>query len=345
MMHLRTALTGILMAGCVATLAAQEPPMGSAVQPTSKEQKALDGLKGTIKGQIVWSTSRSNPHHDLWIMNADGTDPKQLTKGDNVDWYSRFSPDGAKVLFTRSKSGWVSENDAEYPDKWDLWTINTDGSDEKKVADNAAWGVWQPDGKNIVFARRTKVFMKDLGSGEEKLILDGDVAFKKGTILQQPTISPDGKLLAVTLRGTSRETGVWNLEKKVWNKTGGGCQIQWLGSSNRIYRVNPTGNGGTAAPSEILAMTLDADGKPTENIGNIKKFHLMDLPGRRSHEYFPKFDPTGEYMVWGATDKGHDHDIYDYELYVWKIGQPIPSAVRITFHSGNDRWPDIFLTK
>jgi hypothetical protein len=32
------------------------------------------------------------------------------------------------------------------------------------------------------------------------------------------------------------------------------------------------------------------------------------------------FSPNGKWLVWGATDKGHDHDIYDYELYVWEIG-------------------------
>ncbi len=45
----------------------------------------------------------------------------------------------------------------------------------------------------------------------------------------------------------------------------------------------------------------------------------------------------------GATDKGHDHDIYDYELYIWKIGSPVNEVTRITYHTGNDRWPDIWL--
>jgi hypothetical protein len=71
----------------------------------------------------------------------------------------------------------------------------------------------------------------------------------------------------------------------------------------------------------------------------------MDLPGRRSHEYFPRLSPDGKWLVWGATDKGHDHDLFDYELYIWKIGEPVESATRITYHTGNDRWPDIWLGK
>jgi hypothetical protein len=337
-------IVGIGITTFFAVSFAQEAPVGSPVQPSAKESKALEALKGTIKGFIVWSTSRSNSKHDLWIMNADGTDPKQLTKTDDVDWFPRISPDGKTVLFTRSKGGWVPENDAEYFDKWDLWTIGIEGTNEKKSIENACWGVWQPDGKSVVFARGDKTLMRNLETGEEKIVLDGSASIKKGTIVQQPSLSPDGQYLAATLRGSSRETGFWDIEKKVWVKTGGGCQIQWYPKGSEIYWDNPTGNGGTAAPSEILAMTI-VNGTPAEKISTIKKFKLMDLPGRRSHEYFPKFDQFGEYMVWGATDKGHDHDIYDYELYLWKKGDKPEQAVRITFHTGNDRWPDIFIQK
>ena len=116
---------------------------------------------------------------------------------------------------------------------------------------------------------------------------------------------------------------------------------------SKLYRVNPTGNGGTAAPSEILWFSAK-DGKQIEKVGFFgipKNVKLMDLPGRRSHEYFPRLSPDGKWLVWGATDKGHDHDIFDYELYIWKIGEPVETATRITYHTGNDRWPDIWLGK
>jgi hypothetical protein len=46
--------------------------------------------------------------------------------------------------------------------------------------------------------------------------------------------------------------------------------------------------------------------------------------------------------VLAATQRGHDHDIADYEIYLWEVGTPADTAVRLTYHSGNDRWPDIF---
>ncbi|MDD5673201.1 MAG: hypothetical protein PHC61_03475, partial [Chitinivibrionales bacterium] len=103
-------------------------------------------------------------------------------------------------------------------------------------------------------------------------------------------------------------------------------------------------NGGT----EVFCIKIDAEGKPLENMTGMsipEEVRFMDLPGRRSHEYFPKIDNTGTVMVWCATQFGHEHDIADYEVYEWRIGTEAKSAVRLTFHSGNDRWPDIYLTK
>jgi hypothetical protein len=323
----------------------QEAPMGAPAQISPEEQQNLDAIKGKVQGIIVWSTSRDNSKHNIWKMNADGTDKQALTQSDAVDWFPRLNADGSKVLFTRSKSGWVPETDAKFNDKWDLFIINIDGTQETKVAENATWGTWRPDGQSIVFARGTKAFSKNLATGAETLLLDGDVSIKQGTIVQNPNLSPDGNYLAATLRGTSRETGIWDIPNQKWTTSGAGCQIDWYPDGNKIYRMNPTGNGGTAAPSEVLHFEFK-NGKQVGKVGFLgpaKTNKLMDLPGRRSHEYFPKIDQTGKYLVWCATDKGHDHDIYDYEVYLWKLGDPVEKAVRLTFHTGNDRWPDFIV--
>jgi hypothetical protein len=48
-------------------------------------------------------------------------------------------------------------------------------------------------------------------------------------------------------------------------------------------------------------------------------------------------------MVWAATQRGHDHDTADYEIYIWEVGTSPEGAARLTFNSANDRWPDIFI--
>jgi hypothetical protein len=332
-------IVSLIAALCLFAIA-QEAPTGSPVSPTDVEKAALAALKGKVKGSIVWSTSRSNSRHDLWIVNADGTGERQLTKGDNVDWFPRISPDGATVLFARSKFGWEAEADADVFDKWDLYAIGIDGANEKLVVENADWGTWRPGGDSIVFARGPNVFIRALAGGTEREIFDADQSIKKGTNAQQPSLSPDGTLLAVTLRGSKRDCGIWNPVKKEWISYGGGCQISWFPDGKRVVRMNEgMGNGST----EVLAFHVDADGKPVEKISLNDKVRFMDLPGRRSHEYFPKIDQFGQWMVWAATQFGHEHDIADYELYIWNIvSDKNKGPVRLTFHTGNDRWPDIF---
>jgi len=292
---------------------------------------------GKAGGKIVWSSSRLG-NHDLFVMDTDGSHVHPITKGDAVDWFPRFSPDGSKILFTRSKKGWVFERDANTDGKWDIFTVSPDGGYETKIVDNASWGTWISNDE-IAFARGTAILRRKLSGGDETLLVDSTkVPELDGALLQQPEMSEDGNYIAITLRGSKRETGLWDVRKKAWLRTGDGCQINWTPDGRDVYWVHPTGNGG----SRVLHVPVKA-GKATKSDSDLDALTLIDIPGRRSHEYFPQLSRDGKWLVWAATQRGHDHDIADYEIYLWEVGSPADRAVRLTYHSGNDRWPDIFI--
>jgi hypothetical protein len=311
------------------------PPKGADDVPPPEEAAAMKEVGEQASGLIVWSSSRIG-NHDLFTMKTDGSDVKQITSGDAVDWFPRFSPDGSQILFCRSKHGWVSERDANASDKWDILTVKPDGSGESKVVDSASWASWLSNDE-ILYVRGTKIFRKKL-DGDERQIMDSEgVPELDGALLQQPELSKDGKYLAITLRGSKRETGLWDIENQKWIQTGLGCQINWTPDQTAIYWVHPTGNGG----SRVLQMPITAGAPPKDP--SLDELQLIDLPGRRSHEYFPELSSDGKWLVWGATQRGHDHDTADYEIYLWQVGSPPDKAVRLTHNSGNDRWPDVFL--
>lgn len=329
------AITMFAAFGCSSV--AGEPPKGADDAPPPEEAALMKEVGAKAGGLIVWSSSRV-ANHDLFTMRTDGSDVKQITRGEEVDWFPRFSPDGTKVLFTRSKKGWVSERDANASDKWDLYTVGTDGSEPTKVVSDASWGSWISQDE-ILYVRGTKIFRSKLG-GDETQVMDSEgVSELDGALLQQPELSSDGKYVAITLRGSKRETGIWNVAKKTWTQTGLGCQINFTPDQSAIYWVHPTGNGG----SRVLKMPI-SDGKPPQE-SSVDDSEFMDLPGRRSHEYFPELSSDGKWMVWGITQRGHDHDTADYEIYLWEVGSPPDKAARLTFNSGNDRWPDIYIPK
>jgi len=327
--------TAIFAASC-ATMGGG-PPSGSEEQPDAAGKQAMSDVGGKAHGQIVWSSSRLG-NHDLFTMGTDGSNVRPITKGDNVDWFPRFSPDGSRILFTRSKKGWVFERDANTDGKWDIFTVSPDGADLTKVVDNASWGTWIGNDE-IVYARSTALYRRKLAGGDETLLVDSTkVKDLDGALLQQPEMSRDGNYVAITLRGSKRETGIWDLREKAWTRTGEGCQINWFPQGGEVYWVHPTGNGG----SRVLHLPVTGS-KPAKSDADLDAITLIDIPGRRSHEYFPQLSSDGKWLVWAATQRGHDHDIADYEIYLWEVGSPADKAVRLTYHSGNDRWPDIFI--
>ena len=332
---LLAALLGLaaLAGGCAAVGGAA--PTGGNEDIGEEDAAKMKAVGDKVKGRIVWSSSRDG-NHDLFSMNTDGSEIKRLTEGEAVDWFPRYSPDGSRILFVRSKKGWVSERDANAEGKWDLFTLPADGGKPSKAVDDASWGTWVND-QTILFVRGTKIFRQKLPEGEPELLVDSEEQDAlEGALLQQPQLSTDGRFIAITLRGSKRETGIWDVKKSTWTRTGDGCQINWTPDGRAVYWVHPTGNGG----SRVFRMDM-ASGKPTKEIDDDEKT-FIDLPGRRSHEYFPELSDDGTWLVWAATQRGHDHDIADYEVYLWQVGQPPEQAARLTFHSGNDRWPDIY---
>ena len=110
--------------------------------------------------------------------------------------------------------------------------------------------------------------------------------------------------------------------------TGGGCQLTWAPDDRFVYWID---DGGAMQNQVYRRPATGGSAEP-----------WLDLPVPYSHEYFPKLNQDGHYLVLGASAGGHEHDVADYEIFVWRVGTPAAQAVRLTFHSGNDNWPDIF---
>jgi len=91
------------------------------------------------------STYRSDQSSGaLYIMEVDGSNPRQLTDMDGNEYVPSWSPDGKKIAF-------ISQLSAGQPI---IYTINVDGSDPKSLTDNSSQAympVWSPDNKQIVF--------------------------------------------------------------------------------------------------------------------------------------------------------------------------------------------------
>jgi Tol biopolymer transport system component len=321
----------VAVAGC----ATSSPGAEKEAKPVELEN--LKTVGGKANGLVVWTSSRTGRPH-LFTMRTDGADTKQLTKGPATDWHPRFSPDGSKILFSRSRAkGFVRESQANDDDTWDLYTVSAGGDDIDKVVENATWGNWiGPD--EILFMRGSKVLRTKLGSGEETKIMDtARYPIFAGAIVQQPELSPDGHLLALTLAGNRLQTGIWSIKHKTWTPIGMGAELAWAPDGASVYWVDADGNGF----ARILHETVTG-GAPPEKV-EPADLVLVDLKGKRTREAFPRLSNDGKWLVFGSAIHDLEHDLEDYEIYLWELGSSSDSATRLTFHSANDRWPDVFV--
>ncbi|MDB4982563.1 MAG: hypothetical protein JWM82_3315 [Myxococcales bacterium] len=357
-------------------LAASFAPLGCAttLEPTRAAKPAeLDAMKAIgakAPGTIVWTSARAGLPH-LFSMHTDGSELKQLTKGDFTDWRPRVSPDGTKVLFARSENeGFVPESDANAPGAWDLYTIGADGKGLAKEVEDASWGSWISNDE-VLFQRGGKLYRTKLGGEEETLVLDLSVIpAADGNVAQQATLSPSGHLVALSFVGARPEVGIWHLKKKSWSRVGAGAQIEWAADGKSVYWVSNRGVGfGELARvavehgEPVLSKSTPAakanaseegddagdDAEEADEAANAKPAAadptgLLDLPGKRSHEFFPRLSSDGKWMVFGAAKGGGLHDAEDFEIYLWEVGTTPKAAVRLTFDAANDRWPDLFVT-
>jgi Tol biopolymer transport system component len=99
----------------------------------------------SVKNQIVFM-SRMNGGQQIFTMNADGTDRKQLThEGDNGD--PAWSPDGSQISFGSDREG---------NGKLNIFVMNADGGNPRQltrfeVPNESGDTNWSSDGTKIIF--------------------------------------------------------------------------------------------------------------------------------------------------------------------------------------------------
>jgi Tol biopolymer transport system component len=64
-----------------------------------------DGPDYAADGTKIYYNCDRTGHAQIWVMNADGTDQRQVFADDHVNWFPHPSPDGAHVLYMAYPKG------------------------------------------------------------------------------------------------------------------------------------------------------------------------------------------------------------------------------------------------
>jgi serine/threonine protein kinase len=167
------------------------------VAPEAEAVRARQISAGRYDGQggLVWMTggkivhaSRESGLMDIWTMDQDGKNPKQLTKhaGDNTSPCA--TADGRYIVFTSTRSRATRS----------IWRMDADGGNLKQLTEGPGdlFPQSSPDGRWVVFhSQRSgslRVWKVSIDGGEPVRLTDKWTA--------NPTVSPDGTLVACFYR-------------------------------------------------------------------------------------------------------------------------------------------------
>ncbi len=100
--------------------------------------------------------SRRDGQSEVYVMNADGSGKRNLTRNRASDDYPTWSPDGRRLAFLRGRDFY----------SYQLYLVNADGSGLRRLTLRVPEGtpettgprrggqlVWSPDGRTIYFGR------------------------------------------------------------------------------------------------------------------------------------------------------------------------------------------------
>ncbi|HEX6732187.1 MAG TPA: protein kinase [Pyrinomonadaceae bacterium] len=159
-------------------------------QPTQVTTASrLDGRNGVAYmtgGQVVYSSSVGG-NTDLWVMNADGSNQRQLTASSRNNTQPVTTRDGRYLIFVSDRSGTAH-----------IWREDIDGTNPRQLTSGSgeADPSCTPDGKWVLYtflgAGKPSVWRVSIDGGAPEKIIDGYAT--------NPVVSPDGKSIACSYR-------------------------------------------------------------------------------------------------------------------------------------------------
>lgn len=235
--------------------------------------------------KIVFTSNRAG-NDDIFVMDTDGSNLRQLTTDTGQDRNPTITGDGTKVFFESNRNGLPQ-----------IYCVNTDGTGEKRLTNNATSdsnpSVTQ-DGKLVCFTSNRNgnweiYLMNNDGSGQKRLTNNSKTD-------DSPEFSPDGsKIVYISDQAADNKRHIWTMsvdgttQFQVTKGLSPETEPRWSPDMQKILFVNSSG----------WIYTIKPDGTGVAGL----------VTGSPWIRYSPVFTPDGQRLLYSVDTTG-DQEVY-----------------------------------
>jgi Tol biopolymer transport system component len=254
-------------------------------------------------GTIVFASDRSG-NYQIYSVHADGSRLGQLTRNHASDKAPRFSPDGRRIVFTRSTNCCGPG----------LWVMKANGSRQRRLAAYGSNPAWSPDSRRIAYVGLGK------GAGNSEPLVIADIDSRRRFVVRGTTSNPvwslDGRWIAFArqigdrydLMLVGRDGG-----RPRTLRRNGGAPLGWTRhgevvttTSRGIYLVRPEGRTARRLPAvrNAYAFALSPDGRRLAWVAsNGRRLLIRALAGGRTRNITPRGTEYLDSPAWSANGR------------------------------------------
>jgi dipeptidyl aminopeptidase/acylaminoacyl peptidase len=293
----------------------------------SGQEVSPDG-KTVMYGVSYYSIDQNKGNRELYSVDINGDNVKQLTHSLKSEFNAVWRPDGKKIGFLTSEGGTVQ-----------LWEMNPDGNDRTQIS-NIKGGItgfkYSPDQTKILYTKEVPIKNKfaDLYDGLPQASgrLMDDLMYRHW----DHWVDSYSHVFYADYDGVK----VWN-DKDILNDEpyhsplspfGGIEQIDWSADSKSIaYTCKKlTGKAATLSTNSDIYIYDTETGK-TENM----------TEGNMGFDVAPLYSPDGNYIAWESMERdGYESDQNRLFVYNTRTGEKIYASEGFDQNVGSLLWAE-----
>ena len=269
------------------------------------------GIPGIAESKIFFVSDRSG-HKEIWIMDYDGSNQRQLTHQGSISLSPRISPDGSRLAFSSlTKSG------------WDILMYSTELN--RLVSFPRFGGTnlspsWSPDGARLAFSSsrggHSEIFECDSSGGNLHPMTTG-----KG-----PDVSPTwNRKTGAQIAFVSGSTGL----PQLYTMEADGTNQQRMTDQGYAVSPNWSPNGQFLTLAWIRKYGPGEPGSSDIYLMDIASKQCVQLTHDGGRNDFPSWSPDGRHIVFQSSRSGKEE--------IWEMLADGTKLHQLTFTGRNSQ--------